>query len=357
MAVDIKNFIQRTLQAAKAPRELDDIAAAAPAPAPPITASKGVISSVSSLAKALVGTTGAIEEAYFPPDVVGGTCPRVVGEEEEIVWNAAAEACDSERVHVVWQSFENRIWYLAVKASDIASHPNSWCPFAAVLPGGREARPAPTCYTNYGEEMATMMMVTQDSLQIFRGTNLVVRAKAERTSRENNNALIVEMVPDTIAELTPIPWYSVSLFEDRARRVIAVAAVLSSITLTGLAFLVWFFASLSLVSAKRDLADTQRNIQNKVTDLMAMVQQLHASPVRDQLAKFGDLNEGLLDLNGYLEIYELKNGRERWRAVVPGNVTADRINAIGGKTIDTKPEGTIIGNAAEIDYEAGIGAR
>lgn len=355
MAFDLKNFLQHLVPHTKLPHDLDD--------APTETAStnnksgQNLFSTANSLGKALLGTTGGIEEAYFPPDIVGGTCPRVAGQEEDIVWNAAAEACDSERVHVVWHSFENRVWYLAVKSSDLTSHPNSWCPLAAILPGAKEARPVPICYTHYGEEMATMMTVTQDSLQMFRGTNMVVRAKAERVSRENNNAPIVELVPDMISELTPTPWYSVSLFEERARRVIALAAVLVSITLTGLAFLVWLLASMALITTKADLSDTQRRTQNKVTDLMAMVQNLHANPVRDQIAKFNELNEGLLDLNGYLEIYEFKGGRERWRAVVPGNVTADRINAIGGKTIDTKPEGTIIGNAAEIEHETTTGQR
>src|ERR1700679_513742 len=72
-----------------------------------------VSESSNSIMRALVGPVDLPGDFYFPPDLIGGTCPRIAGEEEEIVWNAAAEACDTERVHVVWQSFENRIWYLA----------------------------------------------------------------------------------------------------------------------------------------------------------------------------------------------------------------------------------------------------
>ena len=78
------------------------------------------IESASSIVKVLSGSTGIIEEAYFPPNVIGGTCPRVAGEEELVVWNAAAEACDSERVHIVWQTAENKLWYLAVHSGDLA---------------------------------------------------------------------------------------------------------------------------------------------------------------------------------------------------------------------------------------------
>src|SRR6202012_5949472 len=90
------------------------------------TAGNDLVSeSSNSMMRALVGPVDTSGDFYFPPDLIGGTCPRIAGEEEEIVWNAAAEACDTERVHVIWRSVGNRIWYLAVRSSDLASHPNT----------------------------------------------------------------------------------------------------------------------------------------------------------------------------------------------------------------------------------------
>ena len=40
---------------------------------------------------------------------------------------------------------------------------------------------------------------------------------------------------------------------------------------------------------------------------------------------------------------------------MPQNVTADRINAMEGKTIETGASSTVIGNAGEIEYEAAGG--
>jgi len=131
-----------------------------------------------SAARALTGSTTFVDEFYFPSEVIGGMCPHIPGAEEETAWNAAAEACDSERVHIVWQAFDNRVWYLAVRSSELASHTSSWCPFAALLPGMKEAMTPPICYTYYGEEIATMMTVTDEGLHIYRGTNPIVRAKA-----------------------------------------------------------------------------------------------------------------------------------------------------------------------------------
>lgn len=336
----------------KATPDLDELGAAANSVIPTKKVTRG-IDATSSISRALGGPTTLIEEFYFPPDIIGGMCPQVPGAEEEIAWNAAAETCDSERVHIVWQSFDSRVWYLAIRSTELASHPHSWCPFAALLPGMKEAMTPPVCYTYYGEEIASMMTVTEDGLHIYRGTNPIVRAKAERTARELGNAAIVDLVPDKISSYTPIPWFSVSLFEERARRILATASVVLSLILTGLALLVWLLASVSLVSSRQNLSEALSRTEAKTLDLMNAAQSLRATPVRDALTKFIELNEGLLDINGYLEVYAIgPDDRVRWRATVPSNVTADRINALGGKTIDTKPNGTIIGNALEIEVEA-----
>ncbi len=308
-------------------------------------------STSSSLFRSLLKGVGVVTEYYFPSEIVGGTCPRVVGEEEEIVWNAAAEACDTERVHVVWHSDEKRVWYLAIRSSELASHATSWCPFGAILPGAKGAKPPPVCYTYFGEESATAMIITPDTLQIFRGTSPVIRAKVERASRELGAAPIVDLTPDSIIELTPVPWYSMSLLEDQSRRILAMISVACALGLAAATFLVWFTASMSLIATRHDMGETQMRTQQKATDLLANAQQLKASPIRDQLAKFTEVNDGLLTIGGLLEVYEIKDNKTRWRAVIPSNITGDRIAELGGKSIETTDKGMAIGNAAQIDYE------
>ena len=310
------------------------------------------IDTKSSIAKALMGKIGVFGDFYFPPDVIAGCCPRVIGEEENIVWNAAAEACDTERVHIVWQSSESKIWYLAVRSSALASHQGSWCPFASLLPDMKDAVKSPVCYTYFSEETATMMAITADSLQIFRGTSLVVRAKAERTAREMGDAPIIELVPDKILALTPVPWYSASLFEDRARRILAATAVFGALILAGISFMVWLSASMTLLATRHDLTATQERTTNKTMELMRTVEKLRTSRMREQLSDFANLNDGLLAINGFLEVYEIKGNKARWRAIVPANVTADRITELSGKTIEIVPAGIAIGNNNEIEYEA-----
>lgn len=306
-----------------------------------------------SLMRSLVGNIGDVGDFYFPPDVVGGVCPRVVGEEETIVWNAAAEACDSERVHIVWQAVGQSIWYLAVRSSDLASHTRSWCPLAALLPTKEDIANLPVCYTYFGDELAVLMVVGAEELHIFRGTAPVIRAKSERVVREHGErAHVVNIDPFRIGQMTPVPWYSVSLFEDRARRVLATASIFISLSVVGLAFVVWLLASLAMISSRHDLASINERTQKKVVALMQNAQNMRASPLREQIENFLKVNEGLLSLNGFLTVYNVKEKVVRWKALVPPSATADRITAMGGKSIETTNKGTIIGNDAQIEYEA-----
>jgi hypothetical protein len=192
-----------------------------------------------------------------------------------------------------------------------------------------------------------MMAITSDSLTIHRGTSSVIRAKTERLARENNNAPLIDMVPDLIHSLRPVPWYSVSLFEDRARRILATLMIASAVVFTTIALFVWFFAAVSTLNAKGNLEEIQERSNIKTIELMRKVQEHRTSPMRKQIATFADLNEGLLALNGYLEMYQIVKGKVLWRATVPGNVTADRIKDLGGQTLGTSDTGVIIGNSQE----------
>lgn len=301
----------------------------------------------SSLMRTLVGSISAITGFYFPRELIGGCCPRVVGSEQDIVWNAAAEAADSERLHVVWQAVGDKIWYLAVRSEELASHPNTWCPFAALLPGMKHAGSLPACYIFINDEVAVMLTITADSLQIHRGSSSVIRAKGERIGRELGNIPLHELLVDQIDKLTPVPWHSLSLFEDRARRILAALSVGVALALSIVAFCVWFLATTINLVTQADLAKVQERKRESTQQLIRMVQDLHASPVREQLQKLTDTNDGLLDLNGYLEFYQIKGEKPLWRAKMPANVTSNRITELGAVTLDTLPDGIVIGNRKE----------
>lgn len=294
-------------------------------------------------ASSFFGGQTALDEFYFPHELVGGACPRVRSQEREIAWHVAAESCDTERVHMVWHATEDRVWYLAARSAEFSAKSFTWCPFASLLPGMKNALPAPVCYTYYSDEAATMMTVTEDSLQIHRGTSSVVRAKAERMARELGGAKVVELDPDFIVKLMPVAWYSISLLEDRARRLLTGMIVLSGLACASVAFLIWLSATFTIMNQHRNLEETQASTQQKTMDLMASVEKLRASVMRDQIARFTDLNEGLVQVGGWLKFYQVRNNFVRWRAMAPVSVTGDRIKELGAKLLETNEQGVLIG--------------
>ncbi len=289
--------------------------------------------------------SGLVQTYHFPGELIGGSSPLVKGEEEALAWQAAAEACDSERIHFVWRAQEGRVWYLAVRSQDLASFPRSWCPFASLLPGMPDARPAPVIYTFFSDEAAALMAVDKDSLQIIRGTPSIIRAKAERMAREMNGAGVVDLQPDVIVKLKAVEWESLSLLEDRARRFLGALSVVSGLLVTAGAFFVWFMASIAQITYHADLDDLRQRSTKASYELQQSALVLRASGMRQQIAAFNRINDGLVGLQGWLKLYLIKGNAVKWWAVVPANLTAERISELGAQTIEAVPDGLVIANA------------
>ncbi len=298
-------------------------------------------------ASALSIADEALRTFYFPPEMIGGSCPAVKGDEEAIAWNAAAEACASERIHFVWRVYEDRVWYLALRSEDLASHSKTWCPFASLLPGSPDSLEAPVIYTYYSDEAATLMSVDKEGMQIIRGTSSVVRAKAERLSREMGSADIVDLIPDRIVALKPAMWESLSLLENRARRFMAFASVLTAIAVTALSIFVWFMASVTQLAYRSELKDLEHRTSESLMQLQQSAMILRTSDMREQIANFNKLNENMIGAQGWLKLYFLKDNNVKWWGVVPQNLTSDRIQEIGGQTIENGDEGLIIANSKD----------
>ncbi|NBX73859.1 MAG: hypothetical protein EBQ89_06125 [Alphaproteobacteria bacterium] len=283
-------------------------------------------------------------EFYFPPEIVGGVAPRVKGQERDIAWHAAAEACDNERLSLIYQVYKDKVWFLAARNGDLAQSPHSWCPFGSLLPGMPDAKINPVCYTYHSDEVAMMMTVTSDMMQIHRGTASVIRAKAERVSRENNNAAIIELVPDTIAQLTPQPWQPISLLEDKLRRFLTFVIVLTGAVVALSALLIWLLAGATMLAAEGDLKAAQDRSIQKTEEMYRQLLSMRTSPIKQELTRFAEINDRLVNVGGWLRFYGYENGKKPvWRATVPPTMTGDQIKELGARTLETTDMGTLVG--------------
>jgi len=99
---------------------------------------KGVQASLMEKISGDMATARKIYSPELPAELVAGSIPHISGAEEEGVWNAAVQACGTERIHFTYTAHEGKCWYLATPSSALASYPDSWCPLAAALPGNSE---------------------------------------------------------------------------------------------------------------------------------------------------------------------------------------------------------------------------
>lgn len=295
-----------------------------------------------ALSAAVLGKDAAPTEVYFPPELIGGCSPHVTGQEDEMAWQAGAEAVDNERLHFAWSAHQETLWYLAVRSSDLASHIGTWCPFAALLPGMPGALEMPVVYLHVDDEAATMMTVAPNMLQVHRGAAMVIQAKAEKMARDLGGCKIVAITADTAAQLEPVSWKSQSRMEDRARRFLATASVFAGLLVATAAFIIWILASLTTLAVRSDVTTAQANAAQAGQQLLAQASSLRVSALRSQVARFVEVNEALLRIGGWLKQYKISGTTVAWTAVLPPGITAEKISELGGRTKEVSDEGTII---------------
>jgi len=272
---------------------------------------------------------------HIPAEVVSGTCPRIPGKEEEMVWHAASEACDSERVSFVWSVDQGCVYFIAVRSADLVSAPGTWCPLAALLPGMPDARPGLACYLLEAPEESVLMVVGNGFIRVVRGSLAVMRSKAEREAASLGGVEIVRLAA-IMGSLRPVAWRSLGLLDDRARRVAGRALVLSGVSAAVLSVGAWWaaMASFAVQEARHDLVR-----QEAATATARVVEQaaaLVSSQARSELGALVGLNQDMIELGGVLERYEIADGQVSWTAVVPPSTTADRIQAMGARTLEVR---------------------
>lgn len=178
---------------------------------------------------------------------------------------------------------------------------------------------------------------------MHRGTSAVVRAKAERMARDLGGATLQTVDAEMIVKLTPVAWHSVALFDDRLRRLLTLLVVGVGLTFATIAFFSWLLASVVIVQQQRRLDDVHERTQQKTALLLETVEKMRASALREQTAQLAALNDGLVQVGGWMKFYQIRGGKVRWRALVPPSVTGDKIKELGGSLLSTTEKGVLIG--------------
>jgi len=278
---------------------------------------------------------------FLPHELVGGAIPFVAGTEDEAVWNAASQACGTEKVYYTYTVEEGKCWYLACPTDALASNPDSWCPLAAALPGNSEYWDQETVYIYEQEGMASALRWDQDTkrMQVFLGAGRTLLPRIQ-----SMDANFVTINPD-IAEM--VPWKNRALMSEKLSRAASKTLLLSGVLTVFIILAILFFSYASINLMQRDL----KTVQNKTQQAsMTLIKDAHAALKSDALnhmVRIQELLDELQQIDGTLVKYEINGNKLQWEALVPksyqqgsgsirgkikqGIEDGDRVRIIGSK--------------------------
>lgn len=248
---------------------------------------------------------------YLPQELIGGVVPHIPGTEEEAVWNAASQACGTERVHYCFSVEDKRVWYLACPSASVASNPDSWCPLAAALPGNSEYWDRETVYLYEQEGLASALRWDPETgrMQVFLGASRTILPRVQ-----SMDANFVTINPEVA---TIVPWKNKTLKTEKLSRATARILVYSGVIVALCAIVLLMFNLLALSLTQGDLDKVRTDTDAASNDLMLKAYSAMQSDTTKHMVRVQEILDGLARLDGTLVRYEVSKKGVEWEAVVP----------------------------------------
>lgn len=272
---------------------------------------------------------------YLPQDIIGGSVPYVAGSEEEAVWNAASQACATDRVHYVYAVSDGRIWYLATPSASLASAPDTWCPLAAALPGNSEYWDKETVYIFDQEGTAAGLRWDSETgrMQVFVGPS--------RTILPRLQTLDANFVTISTERAIPVPWKNRALMEEKLSRATIMGLFLSGLGVTIAALAIWIVTNILSITLTPDLKKAQADTTAATEKLMLQAGQVVRNDTDKYLFRLQELLIAMANVNGTLTKFDVTSGAVVWEALIPATAGGDNLNLWHAKAIGTAPDGRV----------------
>jgi len=272
---------------------------------------------------------------FLPQEVIGGAIPHIAGGEDEAVWNAASQACGTEKVHYCYSVDGGRVWYLACPSSALASAPDSWCPLAAALPGKSEFWDRETVYLYEQEGLASALRWDPDTgrMQVFLGA-----ARTLLPRMQSMDANFVTINPE-IAEI--VPWKNRTLMTEKLSRAASMTLLYVGIGINLIIILFMIFQYLYTNSMIKDLDKVKTDTQTASQQLMLNAYNALQSDSIKHMVRIQEILDELETIDGTLVKYQVEGGRVTWEALVPA-AYGQGVGTLTGKVLPgIEPDGRV----------------
>lgn len=248
---------------------------------------------------------------YLPQELVGGVIPHIPGTEEEAVWNAASQACGTEKVHYAYSIDENKVWYLACPSASMASNPDSWCPLVAALPGNSEYWDRETVYLYEQEGLASALRWDPETarMQVFLGASRTILPRVQ-----SMDANFVTINPE-VAEM--VPWKNRTLKTEKLSRATARILAFTGTAVVVVAMIILLLSYISVNLIQRNLTSVKEQSERASQDLMLKAYNAMQSDTIKHMVRVQEILDGLGQLDSTLVRYEITGNQVKWEALVP----------------------------------------
>lgn len=261
---------------------------------------------------------------YLPHEMVGGSVPYIAGMEEELVWNAASQACGTEKVHFTYSVDEKYCWYLACPSATLSSNPDSWCPLSTALPGNSEYWDKETVYIYEQEGFASVLMWDPETgrMQVSLGAG---RTLLPRIQSMDANFVTIDAER---ADITP--WKNRMLKTEQLSRASSRMLLVSGILLNFIiiTFLIMQFFITNLT--ERDLDQVKIETQRASQSLLVEANNALQSDSIKHMVRIQELLNELQTIDGTLVKYAVDGGRIHWEVLIP-SVYGQGVGTIRGQ--------------------------
>lgn len=262
---------------------------------------------------------------YLPQELIGGSVPHIAGVEDETVWNAASQACGTEKINYTYTIADGKCWYLASPSNVFASNPDSWCPLAAALPGNSEYWDKETVYLYEQEGLASALRWDPDTgrMQVFLGA-----ARTLLPRIQSMDANFVTVNPE-VADI--VPWKNKMLNTEKLSRAASKLLLYMGMGLTFVIFLFLIFQYLLTNFVKRDLDKVREKTKRTSEQLMIKAYDALQSDTIKHMVRIQELLDELKKIDGTLVKYEVQGKKVVWEALVPQGL--ENVGGLNGKVL------------------------
>lgn len=251
-------------------------------------------------------------------NIIAGAVPlHAQGLVDDTALMMAREALGTDQVHVILsQPIGNRVLYFALPSKSLASEHMPVSQIAAALPGHPNHK---------GEGVYVLNVSPYKVAAVYYDEALQVLC--------NDAALIDDYVLDlgqpahVVDNCTPWRFESAyTLSKARANRiertVMRISAIVTAVAC--LSLLGFSVAAGTLANvAQRSTADFEASLQQAVNEIRT------SSPLAEQLATLQSKTSTVVRAGGWVDYYEVKNGRESFRMYMPSWISRDYVQAMG----------------------------